>query len=134
MNIEIKWLNQRSLLLLHEESLAQHGGLPGLRDAGLLESAPARPQHLLTYNADTTLAELTAAYCYGIARNHPFTDGNKRAAFSVFGLFLPANGWWLQVEPLDAFETMIALAAGELTEEQLAAWIAGRIVPLDPQP
>lgn len=132
MEIEIEWLNQRSLLLLHEESLAQHGGLPGLRDAGLLESALARPQHLLTYNVDTTLAELAAAYCYGIARNHPFADGNKRAAFSVFGLFLPANGWRLQADQLDAFQTMMALAAGEMTEEQLAAWIAEHIVPLEP--
>ena len=134
MEIEIKWLNARSLTLLHEESLAQHGGLPGLRDAGLLDSALARPQHLLNYNADTTLAELAASYCFGIARNHPFADGNKRAAFSVLGLFLPANGWWLNVDQPEAFRTMMSLAAGDLTEEQLAAWVAQHIVPLESSP
>jgi death-on-curing protein len=129
--LEIQWLDRRSILLLHGESLAQHGGLPGIGDAGLLDSALARPMHLLTYNADATLAELAAAYCFGISRNHPFMDGNKRAAFAVFGLFLPDNGWWLQVSQEEAFRTMMSLAAGELTEEQLAAWVGQHLIPLE---
>ena len=130
MQLEIEWLERQALVLIHEESLARHGGLRGFRDEGLLDSALARPEHLLTYNADATLAELAAAYCYGIARNHPFNDGNKRAAFAVLGLFLPANGWWLEVAQDEAFRTMMALAAGDLTEEQLAAWVARHLVPI----
>ncbi len=128
MELEIEWLERQSLLLLHGESLAQHGGLEGVRDMGLLDSALARPRHILTYKAKATLAELAAAYCYGIARNHPFVDGNKRAAFSVFGLFLPPNRWHLAAPPDQAFRIMMSLAAGELTEEQLAAWISDHLI------
>ncbi len=131
MELEIEWLDRRALLLLHGESLAQHGGLQGVRDAGLLDSALARPHHILTYKSDATLAELAAAYSFGIARNHPFVDGNKRAAFSVFGLFLPPNGWRLDAKPDDAFRVMMALAAGELTEEQLAVWTSEHLRKLE---
>ncbi len=127
--MEITWLHRRALLLAHERSLAEHGGLRGIRDAGLLDSALARPQHLLHYNADVTLAELAASYVFGITRNHPFVDGNKRAAYVVLGLFLPANGWWLRAPPQEAYALMIALASGELTEEQLAVWIERHMIP-----
>lgn len=129
MPMDVKWLNRRTLLLIHEKSIAEHGGLRGIRDEGLLDSALARPQQILHYNADVTLAQLAAAYVVGITRNHPFVDGNKRAAYVVLGLFLPANGWWLRSPQPEAYAIMMALAAGELTEEQLAAWIGQHIIP-----
>ena len=134
MTNQVKWLERRALLLAHEESLAEHGGLRGMRDEGLLDSALARPLHLLTYTADATLAQLAASYAYGIARNHPFADGNKRAAFLVFGLFLPPNGWLLQVAPTEAYYMMMSLATGETTEEQSAEWIHQNLVADQPAP
>ena len=108
---------------MHEQTLAEHGGLNGLRDKGLLESALARPQHILAYNNDASLAELTAAYSFGIARNHPFNDGNKRAALIVIGLFLAMHDYRLAVSQVEAVQAMLTLASGDMNEEQLAAWI-----------
>jgi len=118
-----RWVDKRALLLLHEESLAMFGGASGLRDEGLLDSALARPVNLRAYNPDSTTAQLAAAYGYGIARNHPFVDGNKRAAFLASGLFLSFNGRRLVANPADAVETIVALAAGGLEEEAYAEWI-----------
>ena len=117
------WVNPTALRLLHSESLAEHGGLPGMRDEGLLMSALARPQNLFAYEKITNISRLAAAYAYGIARNHPFVDGNKRAAFLSIGLFLALNDFQLQVEPLEAVNTMFSLAAGDLDETELASWI-----------
>ena len=89
-----RWISKPALLLLHAESLAEHGGSPGLRDEGLLDSALARPQNLLAYG-EPDAAALAAAYGSGVARNHPFIDGNKRAALLSIGLFLHLNGWRL---------------------------------------
>lgn len=116
------WVDKRLLLLLHDESLAEHGGASGLRDEGLLDSALARPQNLLVYESPD-YAALAAAYGVGLARNHPFVDGNKRAAFLAIGLFLALNGYRLTATQADATIAMFALAAGELDEATLATWI-----------
>lgn len=126
----ICWLDKKALMLLHEESLAEHGGLRGFRDEGLFESAMMRPQQILNYRADASLAELAGAYAYGIARNHPFSDGNKRAAYLALDTFCQLNGRFLQATQPDKFQVMVSLAAGELTEEALAAWIGQHLVPL----
>ena len=119
---EPRWIDKRALLLLHDEDLAGHGGLPGLRDEGLLDSALARPLNLLAYG-EPSMAALAAAYAFGIARNHPFADGNKRAAFLATGLFLGINRISFKPDKVDAYQVYIALAAGEVSEEELAAWI-----------
>ncbi len=121
------WLSKRALLLLHEESLAEYGGVRGFREEGLLDSALARPQHILVYQRDVTLAELTAAYAFGITRNHPFVDGNKRAAFLALGIFLEINGWTLEVEQPEAILTIRTMANGDLAEKELATWIERHI-------
>ena len=109
---------------MHEESIAEFGGARGLRDDGLLESALARPMNLHAYQPNTSLDALAAAYGYGIAKNHAFVDGNKRVAFLVVGVFLALNGHSLAADQADAVETILALAAGELDEAELASWIA----------
>jgi death-on-curing protein len=120
-------VNRQVLLLLHEESLAEHGGAPGLRDAGLLDSALARPLNLALYG-DPDVAELAAAYGIGLAKNHAFVDGNKRAAFLALGMFLALNGQRLQATQLDATLTMLAVAAGEISEKVLSQWIRDHMV------
>ena len=117
------WLDRRGVILLHSESLAEHGGSSGIRDAGLLDSALARPINKWNYNSEVDLAELAAAYGFGLTRNHPFVDGNKRIAFIATALFLRLNGYRLSSDPLDEIQTMLNLAAGELSEEEFAVWI-----------
>jgi death-on-curing protein len=117
-----RWVNRQVLLLLHEESLAEHGGAPGLRDGGLLDSALARPLNLALYG-DPDVAELAAAYGIGLAKNHAFFDGNKRAAFLALGMFLALNGHRLRATQVDATLTMLAVAAGEISEKGLSQWI-----------
>ena len=129
MSAEPRWIGKRALLLLHEESLAQFGGARGLRDEGLLDSALARAQNIWAYRAGATTAELAAAYGYGLARNHAFVDGNKRAAFLSIGLFLALNGRRLKAAKADAANTMLAVAAGTLDQPGLAAWIQANIEP-----
>ena len=125
-------VSRQALLLLHDESLAEHGGASGLRDEGLFESALGRPENLIAYGgADVDFAAIAAAYGFGLARNHPFVDGNKRAAFLAVGLFLYLNGYRLQTTQQDATLTILALAAGELTEAQLAEWIRTSATRLD---
>lgn len=111
------WIDANALRLLHGESLAEFGGLSGMRDEGLFLSALARPQNLFVYEGVTNISRLGAAYAYGLARNHPFNDGNKRAAFLAIGMFLAINGFLLKVEPTEAVDTMLALAAGDLAEQ-----------------
>lgn len=117
-----RFVSRRALELLHDESLAEHGGRPGLRDEGLLESALARPHQLLAYG-QPDLAALAAAYAFGLARNHAFVDGNKRVAFLATGLFLALNGHRLLTSQADATLTMLALAAADLTEDEFAQWL-----------
>ena len=116
------WLQREVVLAIHEEQLAEHGGGAGLRDAGLLDSALARPQHSAAYGKPD-VATLAAAYGYGLSRNHPFLDGNKRTAFVVLELFLQLNDHELDATDADCVLTMLAVAAGEVTEAKLATWI-----------
>ena len=120
---EPAWLDRQSIILLQAESLAQHGGSSGIRDAGLLDSALARPLNKWSYNSEVDLAALAAAYGFGLARNHAFVDGNKRIAFIATALFLRLNGYRLASAPLDEIQTILSLAAGELSEESFAVWI-----------
>jgi len=117
-----RWVDKRALLLLHDESLAEHGGATGIRDGGMLDSALARPINLDAYGKPD-FADLAAAYAIGLAKNHGFVDGNKRAAFLATGLFLYLNGYRLQVSQADATLTMYAVAAGEMDEATFADWL-----------
>lgn len=123
-----RFVSRRALLLLHDESLAEHGGGAGIRDEGLLDSALARPHNLIAYG-DPDAAALAAAYAFGLARNHPFVDGNKRVAFLAAGLFLALNGLRLHATQADATVTMLALAAGDLGEDDYAEWLRAHARP-----
>ena len=118
---EPEWLSLDIALAVHDRQLAEHGGPTGGRDQGMLESALARPLNQWTYGEDD-LCALAAAYAYGIARNHPFTDGNKRTAWVFARLFLMLNGQTLSFTPRMAIDVVLALAAGELGEDELADW------------
>lgn len=120
--LEPIWIQQKVILALHDEQIAEHGGGSGMRDLGLLESALARPQHQHVYE-QADLTALAAAYAYGIARNHPFVDGNKRTAAVVMELFLMLNGVTVTATDAEIVVTFQALAAGELAEEDLTTWI-----------
>jgi death on curing protein len=122
-----RWVDPRALLLLHEEILAAHGGLPGLREEAAFEAALARPQHLHTYEPASDLAGLAAAYGFGIVRDHPFHDGNKRVGFLAIDLFLACNGRTLSADPVEAIAIMLRLAEGKLPEQELAAWIRANL-------
>ncbi len=124
------WIDRGTLLLLHDESLAERGGASGVRDAGLLDSALARPENLVAYGSDADVAALAAAYAYGLARNHAFVDGNKRAAFLATGLFLVLNGYRLVATQADAALTVLSLAAGDIDEAAFAAWLRQHIEPV----
>ena len=117
-----RWIDRRALILLHDESLAEHGGAPGLRDEGLLQSALARPLNLVAYGSPD-IADLAAAYGIGLAKNHPFVDGNKRAAFLAVGLFLALNGQRLVVTQTEATLVMLDVAASAIDESSFATWI-----------
>lgn len=127
MSLEPKWIDKSALLLLHEESLTMFGGARGRRDDGLLDSALSRPVNKFHYDGIRDFAELAAAYGFGLAKNHAFVDGNKRAAFLAIGLFLAINGQRLAAEQVDAIRTILALAAGQMTEAELAAWIKAHL-------
>ena len=114
-------------MILHDESLAEHGGAAGLRDEGLLDSALARPLKLLACG-DPDAAELAAAYGVGLAKNHAFIDGNKRVAFLSVGLFLAINGFRLNASQPDATLTMLSVASGDMSEAEFARWIRANSV------
>jgi death on curing protein len=118
----LRWIDKRVLLILHAESLAEHGGAEGLRDEGLLDAALARPENHFAYGGPDIFLT-AAAYAFGIAKNHPFVDGNKRAAFLACGVFLELNGWRLEVDPDVATAAVFDLAAGDLHEDGFAAWL-----------
>ena len=119
------WIDPAVILAVHEEQLAEHGGAAGVRDTGMLESALARPRNLALYGQPDA-CELAASYAFGLARNHPFVDGNKRSAFVACELFLALNGWRLIAADADCVMTMLALAAGELDEAGVADWLRSR--------
>jgi death on curing protein len=116
------WLTRQMIVAIHDEQLAIHGGASGLRDDGMLESALDRPRNRWAYE-NAELAELAAAYAFGIARNHPFVDGNKRTALLALYTFLGVNGYDFVVAEAEAAAIILALAAGEVSEESLARWI-----------
>ena len=122
-----RWLSPEAVRAFHLRSLQEHGGLPGLRDAGALEAALSRLRHKAAYG-DPSLFELAAAYAFGIAKSHPFVDGNKRTAAIAMGVFLMKNGYALEVPNPQLFVATRDLAAGDLGEEQLALWLADSCV------
>jgi death-on-curing protein len=117
-----QWIDKQLLLILHDESLALHGGTSGMRDEGLLDSALARAPNLAMYGKPD-FAQLAAAYGVGLAKNHPFIDGNKRAAFLAVGVFLALNGLRLNATQVSATLAMLAMAASEVDEAVFAAWL-----------
>jgi death on curing protein len=125
-----RWVPRLVLDSAHVDQLREHGGLPGVRDEHALEAALARPQHKHHYEPDSDLATLAAAYAFGIARAHPFNDGNKRAAFLAAMVFLGLNGKDLDATEAEVVAVMTALAAGKLSEAELASWMRGRLVRL----
>ena len=116
------WLEAVDLIVMHREVIAEFGGRPGLRDQALLESAAARPKHLAAYEA-ASVFELAAAYAFGLARNHPFIDGNKRISLVAAFTFLALNGWEVEAEEAATVLVFLDLAAGKLTEKELARWL-----------
>lgn len=128
MNRSWHWLEPKVLLAVHEEQLAEHGGAAGTRDLGLFESALANPRNLAVYG-EPDAAALAASYGCGIARNHPFIDGNKRTAFVAVELFLRINGVELSADDQDCVMTMLAVAAGTLEEAAFADWLRAHTQP-----
>ena len=122
------WLDGDIALAVHDRQLAEHGGGSGVRDSGMLESALARPVNQWSYGK-SDWASLAAAYAFGLARNHPFVDGNKRSSWVLARLFLALNGIMLRYAPEDAIRAMLALAAGELSENELTDWFRQRTEP-----
>ena len=118
------------MLAIHEEQLAQHGGGIGLRDEGLLDSALTRPINRVSYDADADCASLAADYAFGIAKNHPLIDGNKRTGFVTMELCLELNGFRLNATDEEALLAMLRLAASESTEGDFAAWIRANLLPV----
>jgi death-on-curing protein len=116
-----RWIRLHEATAIHAEQIAEHGGLEGIRDQGLLESALARAENLAAYGKPD-VCDLAAAYAFGLARNHPFADGNKRTAFVVSVTFLILNGRDLTATEVDVVTTILKLAAGELPEAELADW------------
>lgn len=129
--IEPVWLDAADALAIHDRQLAEHGGGAGVRDHGMLESALGRPVNQWHYGEDD-LSALAAAYAFGVARNHPFIDGNKRTAWVLARLFLALNQLEIAFDPEDAISTVLALAAGELSEDELADWFRTRITSPSP--
>lgn len=120
------WVSDAVALAAHREQLTEHGGGQGVRDAGLFESAMARPKNLEAYGSPD-VADLAAAYAFGIARNHPFVDGNKRIAAVVSEAFLRLNGYRLEVTDAELVVQYVALAAGEISEEELSLWFRAHL-------
>ena len=122
-----RWVAEDVVLAIHDEQIAEHGGLAGVRDNTLLLSALARPLHLATYE-HPDVADLAASYAFGIARNHPFLDGNKRTAFVVAaGVFLPLNGYRLVASDGEKVRIMLSVAEGAMPEPEFAAWVRANI-------
>lgn len=128
---EFRWLSERAVRFLHSQVIADFGGLDGVRDPGLLNSALTRPKNLFAYG-DPSLAELAASLGHGLASDHPFVDGNKRTALAAVDVFLRLNGFHLLAEEAEAVVVFIDLAAGNLAEGELALWIAANAGPFDP--
>jgi death-on-curing protein len=124
---EPTWITEQIFLAIHEDQLAQHGGSPGIRDENLLGASLARPKHLFAYS-DPTIFDLAAAYGYGLAKNHPFIDGNKRTAFMVMYTFLGLNNYWLEVSEIEVVLKMESLAIDTETQESIALWLSNNTI------
>ncbi|HUB52683.1 MAG TPA: type II toxin-antitoxin system death-on-curing family toxin [Terracidiphilus sp.] len=125
-----RWIKEGSVLAIHEMQIAEHGGLAGIRDLPLLQSGLARPLNLAAYSTPD-IADLAASYAFGIARNHPFLDGNKRTAWVVAEAFLLKNGRILTANDGDSLVVMLSVAEGSMTEPEFAAWLRGNLQPLE---
>jgi len=128
--MKIKWVKESVALAIHKRQIAEHGGEEGIRDLGLLSSALARPQNRYNYEPQSNLADLAAAYGYGIAKNHPFIDGNKRVALAVTRTFLRLNGQSINATQVEKSLIFLKLAEGTVSEEELAKWICQRLLKL----
>ncbi|HKX23290.1 MAG TPA: type II toxin-antitoxin system death-on-curing family toxin [Rhizorhapis sp.] len=120
------WVEKEALLLLHLKALARFGGAEGLRDEGLLDSALTRPRNAF-HKGQKEIAALAASYAFGLVKNHPFVDGNKRAGFMAMGVFLAVNGWALKADSVGAVQAMMALAGGEIGEKEFGLWLKQNI-------
>jgi len=129
---EPAWLNRITIDAIHDELIREHGGLPGIRDENALESALARPRQTWHYESNAELPAIAAAYAFGMARNHPYRDGNKRIAFLALYTFLGLNGWELTATEADVVTEVLALADGRVTQEQLADWIRQHVARATP--
>ncbi len=134
MTRRVRWLPEAALRAMHAELIAEHGGRAGIRDAGLLSSALARPRNRQVYGASASLFDLAAAYGVAIVRNHPFVDGNKRVALMAMYVFLEMNGYCLQAPEVGAVDVMLRLAARKCDEKSLASWLENNSArsPVDP--
>ena len=128
---EVEWIDFDVVLAYHSRQIAEHGGTEGLRDEGLLRSALARPENLNAYGEKVDIAALAASYAFGIAKNHPFLDGNKRTALVVSVSFLNLNGFDFDVTAEETYSKFLSLAEGTLSEEELADWYREVMHPLD---
>lgn len=126
------WVGRMVADAVHTNQLQEHGGLQGTRDENALDAALARPQHKYTYNPDIDVAELAAAYAFGLATAHPYVDGNKRTAFVIATIFLELNGFDLDRPEDDVVDTMVAVASGVISESALASWMREALIPLAP--
>jgi death-on-curing protein len=122
------WVDQSVVIALHEEQIAEHGGSSGIRDVGLLESALARPQNLFAYG-DPDISDLAAAYAFGLAKNHPFIDGNKRVSLVVTETFVGLNGHSLEADDAECLSIWLVLADGGIDEAGMARWLRDHIAP-----
>ena len=123
----MKWLRIDAVLAMHARQIAEHGGGSGVRDIGLLESALARPQNILSYEPDADIARLAASLAIGIAKNHPFVDGNKRTALVATRTFIILNGFELKASQQEKYLTFLSLAEGSISEDELAVWLRERV-------
>ncbi len=128
MTENFRWLSTRAVLAIHRLQIAEHGGEDGLRDIGLLKSALAKAQNQAAYSDKADIATLAAAYTFGIVKNHPFLDGNKRTGLVAMRTFLILNGRDITAEPEEKYFTIMDLAAGKMTENALAAWIRSCLI------
>ena len=129
---EPRWLTRAMIDAMHSELLLEHGGVPGIRDGGesLIESALARPRNRFAYEDAADLADLAAAYLFGLAKNHGYIEGNKRIGFAAAATFLLLNGLRLTASESDAYETVIGLVEGRLSEEEVARWMRSHSEPV----
>jgi len=119
----LRWLTSAAVIAIHQELIARYGGMAGLQAPASLESAVVRPKNLAAYKSQVTVPELASAYGWGLLRNHPFVDGNKRVALAAMVVFLDLNGWELTCSEAEETATILRAAAGEITEREWTRWV-----------